>query len=563
MRFRLADLVISGKVALAPGFVLCALIGMAIAAIFILGASKERIRDLSEGAFERYRLAAEASEATASAHTMLMRTLSVAANESDKKRTEASVERVTTALDTTQGALNSLEHHIGADHSAMQQIISAFKLYREATKQVLDVVVDDPATATFIMSDAEADFSKLVTQLRALKSSADAARSDTSRAARDAATHVIWLFLIIVLAATLLSIAAITLISQAITRPVKQLTRDMELLASGSTELAVAGTDQKDEIGSMARAVEVFKQNAIHAKQLDAEQKAERARKEQRQTAVEQHIIVFEHRVGASLDMLGSAAAEMRATSQSMSATAAEASQQATAVAAAAEEASANVQTVASATEQLSISVAEIGRQVTQSTTIAGQGVEEASRTNTTVGGLSTAAQKIGEVVKLISDIASQTNLLALNATIEAARAGEAGKGFAVVASEVKSLANQTAKATEEIASQVTSMQGATNAAVQAIQKITETIDAINKVSTNIASAVEEQSAATREIARNVQEAAEGTGQVSSNIVGVNRAAGETGVAAGHVLNSAEELGKQAQTLRAEVGSFLANIRAA
>ena len=560
---RLRDVAISGKVALAPGVVLCTLIGMALVAIVILGASKDRIRDLSEGAFERYRLAAEANEATAGAHTMLMRTLSVAANESDKKRIEVNLKTFTAALDVTQSALDGLKHHVGANDPAMQQIMASFKLYREATKQVLDVVVDDAATATMLMADAEAGFSSLVTQLRALKSSADAAQATTSRAALDAATRAIWLFLAILVTAAVLSIVATMLISRVIARPIKQLTHDMELLASGSTDLEIAATGQRDEIGSMARAVEVFKQNAIDAKRLDAEQKTEQARKELRQAAVEQHIAIFERGVRASLDMLASAATEMRATSQSMSATANETSRQAVAVAAGAERATVNVQTVASATEELSSSVSEIGRQVTQSARIAGQGVEQAGRTNATVGGLSAAAQKIGDVVKLISDIASQTNLLALNATIEAARAGDAGKGFAVVASEVKSLANQTAKATEEIASQVTAMQGATDAAVQAIQKITETITAINEVSTVIASAVEEQGAATQEIARNVQEAADGTGQVSSNIVGVNQAAAETGTAAGHVLTSAAELGKQAETLRDDVDKFLANIRAA
>jgi methyl-accepting chemotaxis protein len=211
----------------------------------------------------------------------------------------------------------------------------------------------------------------------------------------------------------------------------------------------------------------------------------------------------------------------------------------------------------------LSSSVAEIGRQVTQSTEIAGQAVAEANRTNVTVQGLSAAAQKIGDVVKLISDIASQTNLLALNATIEAARAGDAGRGFAVVASEVKSLANQTAKATEEISAQVAAMQGATADAVQAIEGIGRTIGSINEIASVISIAVDQQGAATREIARNVQEAAQGTGQVSSNISGVNQAADKTGSAASKVLSSAEQLSGQAATLRADVDRFLANIRAA
>jgi methyl-accepting chemotaxis protein len=348
-----------------------------------------------------------------------------------------------------------------------------------------------------------------------------------------------------------------------VVRPMNAMTRTMTKLAGGDKTVEIPARENKDEIGEMAKAVDVFKQNMIRADELAAEQEAEQTKKEQRQVAIEGYIATFESGVRGSLDTLASAATEMRATSQSMSATAEETSAQATTVAAAAEQASANVQTVATATEELSSSVSEIGRQVSESTRIAGQAVSEATRTNTTVHGLSAAAQKIGDVVKLISDIASQTNLLALNATIEAARAGDAGKGFAVVASEVKSLANQTAKATEEISAQVAAMQGATSEAVTAIQSIGGIIASINEIATTIASAVEEQGAATQEIARNVHEAALGTGQVSSNIVGVNQAAAETGTAANQVLSSAEELGKQAETLRGDVNSFLAKIRAA
>jgi methyl-accepting chemotaxis protein len=325
----------------------------------------------------------------------------------------------------------------------------------------------------------------------------------------------------------------------------------------------VAATARRDEIGHMADSMRVFKDTMIEARRLDAERQEEQARKEQRQQAIEQHIAGFEHAVRASLETLAAAAAEMRTTSQGMSATAEATSSRAATVAAAAEQATANVHTVASATEELSSSVSEIGRQVGQSTVIAGEAVAEAERTNHSVQGLSAAAQKIGEVVKLISDIASQTNLLALNATIEAARAGEAGKGFAVVAGEVKSLANQTAKATEEIAAQVSSMQSATSEAVTAIQGIGGTIGRVNEIATTIATAVEEQGAATQEISRNVQQAASGTAEVSSTILGVNEAAAQTGTAAGQVLHSAEALGQQAETLRRDIDSFLAKIRAA
>jgi uncharacterized protein YoxC len=271
----------------------------------------------------------------------------------------------------------------------------------------------------------------------------------------------------------------------------------------------------------------------------------------------------FEVTIGGLVQSLASTAAEMRTASQGMSKTAEHACSQATSVLVKVEETSGNVQIAAAATEELSSSVSEIGRQVNQSAQIAGEAVEEANRTNTTVQGLSTAAQKIGDVVKLISEIASQTNLLALNATIEAARAGEAGRGFAVVASEVKSLASQTAKATEDISAQVAAMQSATNEVVDAIKNIGGTIGAMNEIATTIATAVEQQGSATQEIARNVQATASGTDQMTNFIGGTTRAAGEVGTAAGQVVVLADEVGAQAETLRSNFENFLTKIRAA
>jgi methyl-accepting chemotaxis protein len=364
--------------------------------------------------------------------------------------------------------------------------------------------------------------------------------------------------------ALLLVVGMSLLLGRSILRPIAGMTAAMRKIAEGDTATAIPALDRRDEVGAMAQSVQVFKDNMIEAVRLRGEQEELKLRGEaDKKGFLSKLADEFESGVRRSLDTLAGAANAMKATSTSMSTTAAEASQQATTVAAVAEQASANVQTVAAATEELSSSVSEIGRQVTQSTQIAGKAVEEANRTNKTVQGLSAAAQKIGDVVNLISDIASQTNLLALNATIEAARAGEAGKGFAVVASEVKSLASQTAKATDEISAQVAAMQGATAEAVQAIEGIGGTIGAINEIATAIALAVEQQGAATQEIARNVQEAAQGTGKVSSNIVGVNHAAGKTGAAASQVLVSAEQLSGQAASLRADVDRFLVNIRAA
>ena len=282
-----------------------------------------------------------------------------------------------------------------------------------------------------------------------------------------------------------------------------------------------------------------------------------------RQRTLETAIADFDVAVNEIIKSVASASTELQASAQAMSVTAEQTSSKTTTVAAASEEASTNVQTVASASEQLSSSIAEIGRQASMSTKIAGQAVQEAHRTDGKVQGLADAAQKIGDVVTLINDIAAQTNLLALNATIEAARAGEAGKGFAVVASEVKSLANQTAKATEEIAEQIKAMQGATVESVEAIKSIERTITEMNQIATSIAAAVDEQDAATNEIARNVQEAARGTQDVSSNIVAVAEAAAETGSAAAQISGSSDILARQAETLREQVDKFLTRARAA
>ena len=354
------------------------------------------------------------------------------------------------------------------------------------------------------------------------------------------------------------------LLGRSVVNPITAMTMAMRKIAEGDTATSIPALDRGDEVGAMAQSVKVFRDNMVEAGRLRSEQDVVKSQADsERKVLLARTADEFERGVRASLDSLSGAASDMQATSRSMSSTAIEASRQATSVAAVAEQASVNVQTVAAATEELSSSVSEIGRQVTQSTEIAGQAVAEANRTNVTVQGLSAAAQKIGDVVKLISDIASQTNLLALNATIEAARAGEAGRGFAVVANEVKSLASQTAKATDEISAQVGAMQDATTEAVQAIEGIGRTIGAINEITSAISIAVEQQGTATQEIARNVQEAALGTGQVSSNIAAVNQAAEKTGNASNGVLASAEQLSSQAAKLRADVDRFLANIRAA
>ena len=349
-----------------------------------------------------------------------------------------------------------------------------------------------------------------------------------------------------------------------ISRPIARLTTVMEAFAHNDLTAEIPGLTRGDELGQMARTIEVFKKNAIEMERLrDDNERQKVAAEAERKAGMLRLADNFEAGIKGVVNSVASQATEMQSSAQAMTQTAEQATHQATAVAASVEQASANVQTVASSAEELSTSVLEIGRQVEQSSKIAGQAVIEADKTNATVEGLNKTAQRIGEVVQLIETIASQTNLLALNATIEAARAGDAGKGFAVVASEVKSLASQTAKATEEIRAQIGDIQGAMGQTVEAIRTIGATIRQMSEIATSIASAVEEQGAATREIATNVHQAAQGTNDIATNIEGVSRAATDTGAAATQVLSAAGELSKQSETLRRDVEDFLATVRAA
>ncbi len=372
----------------------------------------------------------------------------------------------------------------------------------------------------------------------------------------------LWILGVLGLAVTICLSAGLFLV-RAVSVPVRALTSTMERLAQRQLTVPVDGTERGDEIGAMARAVQVFKDGLIEADRLAAADAEQQQVKQRRTEAVERLVRDFESTVSGALESVGASAGQLDGTARGMTDVARRTSGEAAAASAAAGQTSANVQTVASATEEMASSIQEIGRQVARSTTIAGQAVEQATHSNGMVRGLAEAAQKIGEVVQLIQDIASQTNLLALNATIEAARAGEAGKGFAVVASEVKNLANQTARATEDIGAQVQAIQAATGGAVTAIQGITDTITAIDDISTAIAAAVEQQAAATQEISRNVQQAASGTHEVTGNIERVSTAASETGTAAAQVLGAAGDLNRQADTLRYEVERFLIAIKAA
>ena len=358
-----------------------------------------------------------------------------------------------------------------------------------------------------------------------------------------------------------LGVAIAWVIGRGISTPVMSLAGVMLRLSNGERDVDVVGANRRDEVGQMANALQVFKENMIAAERLRAEQQIEQDRQIERARRMGEEVSKFDKVIAEVVNAVSSAATELQGTAQSLAATAEETAQQSNTVSAAAEEMTQNVQTVASATEELSASIHEISGQVTESNKIVGQAVTQAGDTNAQVKQLAEAAQKIGDVVVLISDIAGQTNLLALNATIEAARAGEAGKGFAVVASEVKQLATQTARATEEIGTQIRAIQSSTESSAGAIQNITHTITRVSEISSAIAAAVEEQGAATQEISRNVQQAAAGTSEVTSNIAGVTEASQQTSAASSQVLTAASELSRYGATLRSEVDHFLHTVR--
>ena len=362
----------------------------------------------------------------------------------------------------------------------------------------------------------------------------------------------------------LFALAVSILVARSITSPLRHMTAAMNDLASGNLAVEVPGIGRGDEVGEMAKAVEIFKDNAVARQALEAERReAETRAATGRKADMNKMANDFETAVGQIVEAVSSASSQLEVSAGTLTTTAERAQKLTATVAAASEEASSNVQSVASATEEMASSVNEISRQVQASARMAVDAVGQARVTNDRVSELSKAATRIGDVVELINTIAGQTNLLALNATIEAARAGEAGRGFAVVASEVKALAEQTAKATGEIGQQVSGIQAATQESVNAIQAISGTIEKLSEISSTIAAAVEEQGAATQEISRNVQQASMGTQQVSANITDVQRGASETGSASSQVLAAAQSLSGDSNRLKLEVGKFLNSVRAA
>ncbi len=387
--------------------------------------------------------------------------------------------------------------------------------------------------------------------------------SSDSEGMIQAANRLVTVQAVLLTLGLLIAVAAVVLTARSIVRPLGAMTDAMRRLASGDDSTPVPATERGDEVGLMAQAVLVFKDNMIAARQAAEREHAEQEARARRARAIEDLTGRFDREASAALGSVTSAAVQMQATASQLAATAEQTTRQSITVASASEQASANVQTVATATEELAASVQEIGRQVATSTAIAGEAVRKAEHADHAMRGLASASAEIVAVIDLITQVAGQTRLLALNATIEAARAGEMGKGFAVVAAEVKALADQTTRATDDIAAKIVSVQSETDGAVASIGDVMGTIRQINEVAGAIAAAVEQQQAATQEIARNIQQAASGTQEVSNNIADVNRAANDTGAAAREVLGAAGTLSNQADDLRSKVEVFLSAVRAA
>ena len=562
-----ANLALAKKMFVTPVILLVGLGIVSVISFMAIDQQRAAVENLSHVQIKAFADMNRVKENLSSAQLSLYDLMTTAQNESDMDKINSKFEQSTAQLKAIVADFEALDLSKlnNADLAELQEgAIKHAKEYSESALGTADMATLDVATASIFMNDATQLHASLVGDVDKLKTVVDGLRVEATEATLNGAQEAMKLFLLTVTLVALVGLVANWQISRMISRPIVQIIGSMTALADGNSDVDLPATDGRDEIGQMSRALAVFRENALEVEQLELEKvERERLAAEEKRAAMNALADQFETALMGIVDTVTDSSSRMQSTAQSMSSVAEQTQQQANTVASSAENASQNVQTAASAAEEMSASIGEINRQVAESAEISNQANAEAERSNDSVRGLADAASKIGEVIELISGIAEQTNLLALNATIEAARAGEAGKGFAVVASEVKNLATQTAKATEEIGSQISGMQSATGEAVEAIQSISQTIGRIKDISDTISGAVSEQGIATREIAASTQQAASGTAEVGHTINDVAQAASDTGNAAKEVLEVAVDLSDHARNLRSQVEDFLGQVRAA
>lgn len=560
----LRDLPILLKSLLAPLFA-----GVVLgAAIFDLSISRHRIEAAEAELQSAAALTSEIDKVVlqfSQAHNAVFRALTWASlglsGESLQKHVRAAIERI----GELQTAGDHIHHgNLRIDPEHVSELVSQLRSYGDHAIQAVDTISIAPSLATMMITEADSRAAAAEESGRTLITEAQTLRLQLQTKVAAAISEGIVRTIIGVLAALfILTGGAVVNGLVVVSRPILRMTNAMKALAGGNLETEVPDSGRTDEIGAMAAAVQVFKDNMCSRESLSREKEADVEARTHRTAQIESMAQTFEHKVGALVEMLSTASTELETTARSMTATAAQTSERAASVAGAAQAASLSVNNVAEATNELTRSIDEITRQSQESAAIAGKAVHDAHQMDLAVRTLAQRAQRIGDVVDLISGISGQTNLLALNATIEAARAGEAGKGFSVVASEVKNLAKQTGAATEDIGQQIAEIQAATLEAVSAIQHIGETIQNLGASAGTIASAVELQSVAAANITASVKQTARSANDVSTTIVDVSSATEETGADAGQVLAAASELAKHAVQLNSELNLFISAIRAA
>jgi methyl-accepting chemotaxis protein len=557
---------LSWKVQLAPAFLILFLIGVGGYALQALRSNQASVDALVSGPVRQSELANDLTTAAWTAHARLYRLAATAANEKDEKKIESMAKEASAAGAKIAEALKLVEATHGQfKPQTLEKLKAAVTNYLKKSKNAIEMADGDAGSALMFIKGAEqsfADIEKLTDDL--ITDSGDSKDREIARAEMKLEQQQLTLMAVLGVVA-LLGVVISFLIGRNISRPVVAMAKAMRELAVGNFGVQLPGLERGDEVGQMAHAVEEFKVQAVAKAERDTAEREEKNRELAAARRAELYSLAerFETAVGNIIENVGLASSELENSAVILTESSASTQQLSTVVAAASEETSTNVQSVASATEEMAGSVNEIGRQVADSNRIANEAVDQAEKTDARIAELSLAANRIGDVTKLITTIAEQTNLLALNATIEAARAGDAGRGFAVVAQEVKALAAQTAKATSEISTQIAGIQAATQDSVLAIKEISGTIGRVSEIAAAIAAAIEEQGAATQEIARNVQQAALGSTQVATSIADVNRGAGDTGSASAQVLSSAQLLSNENKRLKAEVVKFLATVRAA